>query len=921
MEKKLSKKQLKFADYEFSPMRREIAESTVNGGLAARGAIIAALTFGLSAFFADCFAPDVGFLKLIFFAVLWSAVFCAIFCGGKLALAGAGLGILSALIWLVISPGFVNYAINCLRCTLTTAGEIFVKSGYTNMSFLQIGYVQYGEAAKMNSGTFFMFSAVIALIVSALNMRKVLLIPTVLFSLIICAPGFTFNFISSNWGFAFIVLSLFALFAVKLFERCYAVKKEDKKRRSAMGGYLGITVAVIALICILIPAAATDGRWGDIPVISDPINVARDIVTSVISGDMPNLQEMGIIKNMDEHNSRVVSDEAPVFTGKSMLEVKRRSSSSAPAYMRGWVAAPSFDGSTWYSPSNDQTAKYNGMLSQLSVSAGYSEIYSPDYMTEAFFELLFAPDMMYDEAVGYRNLNELGFSFNRTDVSMELGSGTGNLLFLPSTSFISNGLSAFEDTKEYGKKAEQFYDGVLLTGWFNLNKSYSVTQASTNFSAKGSSENFFLMIEFANSVREFLRADRMGSIKGDLYEAYEDFVDSKGKLEEISSLIEIRSFYDRYTAMSDEEKNVIYTRYCDLTDTYTSYVNETYINTGYDNVFVNNIADNVRAAVSYKDSTHQIAMRAVQYIVSNYSYSLTPKAGTIPNLTAFERFIAETREGYCTHLATLLTLVLRELGIPARYVEGYLADGFSSDGDYYTAKVKDQNAHAWAEVYYHGYGWVVYEPTRNFAKAMYGTTIKVPGSSVPAIPDIDEFIPSDPTAPSETPDDIITEDPSEPVRRVIPWGKIFRTLAVIAVIGGGLYLLIKHMKEKADDAVYSRKKLLEEAAYGADADEYPYISHEINGTLLRMMEISGMTPEKGELPSEYAQRVDGTTPYAVGLSFEEIMGFIQKQEFGQGLNNDELRSVSEYTSAFWNDLYNSMSRPKRFWHRYITREL
>ncbi len=919
MEKTLSKKQKNIPDYEYSPMRRPIAESTVYGGLVARGAIIAVLTLGLSAFLANCFSHDVGLFKLLFFALLWAGVFCAMFFGGKVSLAGAGAGVGVLVIWAVTRPGLVNYIVNCFKCTLTTAGDVFVSYGYENMSFLQVGYQRYADAAKMNSDTFFLLTAVIAFVIAALNMRRVLLIPTFLFTLALCAPGFTYNFMSSNWGFAFIVLAMFALFSVKIFERCYAVKKEDRKRRASMGGYVGASVAVIALVCILIPTAVTDDFWGDIPVISDPINVARDVVTSVISGDMPNLQEMGIIKGMDDQNSRVISEEGPKLTGKSMLTVKRRSSSTAPVYMRGWVAAPGFDGTAWYSPTNDQTAAYNELLSQLSVSAGYGENYTPDYMTEAFIELLFDPDMLYDENAGYKNYPTLGFNINRTDVSMELGSGTGNLLYLPSTSLISDGLAAFEDVETYDKKALSFYDGIMVTGWFNLNKSYSVTAVTTNFSSKDSSQNFFLLVEYANAVREFIRAEHDGLIVGDMYTAFEGYVYANEALLDIGSLIDIHSFYDRYVEMTDEEQEQIYQRYCVLADTYTQYVNETYGVNTYNNVYLQNIVNNIQ--IKEGDSYHTIAMRAVQYIVTNYTYSLTPKVGTTPNRTPFERFMTETNEGYCTHLATLLTLVLREFGIPARYVEGYLARGFSADGDYYSTELTDQNAHAWVEVYYPGYGWVVYEPTRNFAKALYGSEIKVPGASIPVNPEPGtNSSPSTPDDPTEAPSEPGV-DPDEPVRRVIPWGKIFRTLAVIAVIGGGLYLLIKKMKERADDAVYARRKLLEEAAYGVDPDEYPQISHEINGTLLRMLELSGMPPFKGELPTDYAQRVDESTPYAVGGAFTEVMGVMQKQEFGQSVNNADLRAVSEYTSVFWNELYNSMPKPKRFWHRYITREI
>lgn len=45
--------------------------------------------------------------------------------------------------------------------------------------------------------------------------------------------------------------------------------------------------------------------------------------------------------------------------------------------------------------------------------------------------------------------------------------------------------------------------------------------------------------------------------------------------------------------------------------------------------------------------------------------------------------------------------MFRLLGVPARYVTGYVVtpEEFTEDGDGYTAQVPDTQAHAWVEVY------------------------------------------------------------------------------------------------------------------------------------------------------------------------------------------------------------------------------
>lgn len=79
-----------------------------------------------------------------------------------------------------------------------------------------------------------------------------------------------------------------------------------------------------------------------------------------------------------------------------------------------------------------------------------------------------------------------------------------------------------------------------------------------------------------------------------------------------------------------------------------------------------------------------------------------------------EYFLLESHQGYCAHFASAAVLILRYLGVPARYAAGYTAsaDTFSEDEDgSYTTVITDLQAHAWAEVYLDGVGWIPVEMT------------------------------------------------------------------------------------------------------------------------------------------------------------------------------------------------------------------
>lgn len=70
-------------------------------------------------------------------------------------------------------------------------------------------------------------------------------------------------------------------------------------------------------------------------------------------------------------------------------------------------------------------------------------------------------------------------------------------------------------------------------------------------------------------------------------------------------------------------------------------------------------------------------------------------------------FLTRYRAGVCQHFASAATLLYRALGIPARYVIGYVGD---TQANTYV-NILSSNAHAWVEVYLDGFGWVKVEVT------------------------------------------------------------------------------------------------------------------------------------------------------------------------------------------------------------------
>lgn len=113
------------------------------------------------------------------------------------------------------------------------------------------------------------------------------------------------------------------------------------------------------------------------------------------------------------------------------------------------------------------------------------------------------------------------------------------------------------------------------------------------------------------------------------------------------------------------------------------------------------------------------------YISNSKTYSL--KTTKMPSGKDFATwFLNESDTGYCVHFATAGTLMLRAVGIPARYVTGYYATAYANQ----TVTVTTDNAHAWVEYYSDTAGWIPLECTpSSFQPARYVGSQRASGGS------------------------------------------------------------------------------------------------------------------------------------------------------------------------------------------------
>ncbi len=162
-----------------------------------------------------------------------------------------------------------------------------------------------------------------------------------------------------------------------------------------------------------------------------------------------------------------------------------------------------------------------------------------------------------------------------------------------------------------------------------------------------------------------------------------------------------------YGANDPAKKNL----YMDWYLFYPSYLTDTLSSVSSEANLTSGTTDDM----SSDKKTIIIAENLRKFFEEKFTYTYTPGA-TPFNEDMVEYFLTKNRRGFCAHFAASATLIMRYMGIPARYCEGYLLEGSTgtqkdTTTGVYEAELSDANAHSWVEIYVDDYGWIPYEMT------------------------------------------------------------------------------------------------------------------------------------------------------------------------------------------------------------------
>ena len=268
-----------------------------------------------------------------------------------------------------------------------------------------------------------------------------------------------------------------------------------------------------------------------------------------------------------------------------------------------------------------------------------------------------------------------------------------------------------------------------------------------------------------------------------------------------------------------------------------------------------------REAASVADSPYERALAIRSWLRRSCRYTLD--VDYQPHDVDFvTRFLLDTREGYCTYFASAMTVMCRMIGLPARYVEGYLARP-DENGE---AIVDTLSAHAWTEVYFKGFGWLTFDATPGHTEGNNGQngsdsssssgsqgTPPPPDQSPSASPtpdpsDVPEDQPRNPD-PTEPPEDQPADPPETPdkpsARSGFPWLLLLLLLLLLAAI---LRILHTSPSYRARHAA-------------SDADRFDIWAQELTD----LLHAENLTRRKGESPMGFGRRVDRSGLFTASL--------------------------------------------------------
>lgn len=273
-----------------------------------------------------------------------------------------------------------------------------------------------------------------------------------------------------------------------------------------------------------------------------------------------------------------------------------------------------------------------------------------------------------------------------------------------------------------------------------------------------------------------------------------------------------------------------------------------------------------------------------------------------------EKFLFDEKKGFCVHYASAAVLMMRMMGVPARYVTGYVVfpEQFKEADGVYTANIPNEQAHAWIEVYRNGKGWIPMEVTPGYDTAPENMPEEQKGE-IP-MPTQQQNDPEEQMQPENNVEDKKEENNEK--NEVIDnpasthlYGKFIGWILAVAAVPVlcVFWRCIRCSTRKRKYYQRNRKEAVKELSY----DIYQMICD--SG-----MEIQNHSDQEFAIQAEKGIKVLETREYIEFMKIVERASFgaeeIRKEEWKEGIH------IYKKLSVYF---YEHMGLIKKFWWKYI----
>lgn len=240
-------------------------------------------------------------------------------------------------------------------------------------------------------------------------------------------------------------------------------------------------------------------------------------------------------------------------------------------------------------------------------------------------------------------------------------------------------------------------------------------------------------------------------------------------------------------------------------------------------------------AIGEAASPYAKAVALEAFFQQGFVYTLSPMQQSEQD--DFVASFLETRTGYCVHFASAMVVMARTRGIPARLAQGFIlkpAEGSFSGSNWIAA---GNTAHAWAELYFAGIGWLTFDPTP-------GNSVNDPVQSTPGVSITPAITPTPSPGPRATPTPIPDANAADDFSSSAFW--LLLVLIVFVLIALILPKFARHRHRR----LFNPQLIGQYHSDPSDRLEFYYTD------LLRQLACLDIQPETGETMLDFAERIE-----------------------------------------------------------------